>query len=233
MRKRKSGKKWILIGAIILSLCCVLPMLPMADIADTIIQGRQEEREVASMELGWNLILVNDQYSIPEDYEPDLMQLSNGQQIDKKIYPALQEMFDTARAEGLGLYVAAGYRTDEKQTELIDKKICSYLLDGHSLAESRKMARQWVAVPGTSEHQMGIAVDINADVSISRSSAVYTWLQENAYRYGFIQRYPDDKVGITGISYEPWHYRYVGEAVALEMHEQNLCLEEYVERLKK
>lgn len=208
-------------------------MLPMADIADTIIQGRQEEREVASMELGWNLILVNDQYSIPEDYEPDLMQLSNGQQIDKKIYPALQEMFDTARAEGLGLYVAAGYRTDEKQTELMDKKICSYLLDGHSLAESRKMARQWVAVPGTSEHQMGIAVDINADVSISSSSAVYTWLQENAYRYGFIQRYPDDKVDITGISYEPWHYRYVGEAVALEMHEQNLCLEEYVERLKK
>ena len=94
---------------------------------------------------------------------------------------------------------------------------------------ARWYAEKWVAVPGTSEHQLGIAVDINADGINSSGSEVYTWLAEHAHEYGFIQRYPEDKTEITGINYEPWHYRYVGEDVAKEMFEEDVCLEEYIE----
>ena len=89
------------------------------------------------------------------------------------------------------------------------------------------MAEKWVAIPGTSEHQLGIAVDINPDYEKS-GKEVYAWLAENAHEYGFINRYPEDKVHITGIMNEPWHYRYVGENAAKEMYEQRICLEEYL-----
>ena len=84
----------------------------------------------------------------------------------------------------------------------------------------------------TSEHELGIAVDINADTSKCSSDAVYTWLANNAYKYGFIKRYPDNKIEITGVNNEPWHYRYVGVDAALEMQKKGLCLEEYIETLK-
>lgn len=87
-------------------------------------------------------------------------------------------------------------------------------------------------IPGTSEHQLGLSVDINADTSKCSSDAVYAWLAENAYKYGFIKRYPSEKVEITGINNEPWHYRYVGTEAAAQMQESGLCLEEYIEQLK-
>ena len=159
---------------------------------------------------GWNLILVNRDNYIPDDYEVELTKLSNGQKVDSRIYPKLQEMFDEARREGLGLFVAAGYRTREKQQELLDEKIREYENEGKTKKEAEKLAKEWVAVPGTSEHQLGIAVDINADTKISTRDEVYSWLSKNAYKYGFIQRYPSDKKDITGVINEPWHYRYVG-----------------------
>ena len=84
-----------------------------------------------------------------------------------------------------------------------------------------------MAVPGTSEHQIGMAVDINPDYDKS-GREVYEWLANNAHEYGFIRRYPEDKVKITGIMNEPWHYRYVGETAAKEIYEQGICLEEYL-----
>lgn len=90
----------------------------------------------------------------------------------------------------------------------------------------------WVALPGTSEHQLGLAVDINADTSKCSRDDVYNWLLENSYKYGFIQRYPSGKTSITGVANEPWHYRYVGKEAAEEIHQSGLCLEEYVENLK-
>ena len=88
------------------------------------------------------------------------------------------------------------------------------------------------AIPDTSEHQLGLSVDINADTDKCSSEKVYQWLDENAYKYGFVKRYPEDKTDITGISNEPWHYRYVGTTVAKIMKEENLCLEEYLEKYK-
>lgn len=181
---------------------------------------------------GWNLILVNRDNYIPDDYKVELTELSNGQKVDSRIYPKLQEMFDEARKEGLGLFVAAGYRTWEKQQELLDEKIREYENEGKTKKEAEKLAKEWVAVPGTSEHQLGIAVDINADTGISTRDEVYGWLSKNSYKYGFIQRYPADKKDITGVINEPWHYRYVGKKAAEKMHFKGICLEEYIMSLK-
>lgn len=189
-------------------------------------------RKEADTSLGWNLILVNDDYSVPNNYEVELTELSNGEKIDSRIYPQLQQMFDDARAAGLELFVREGYRTSQDQKDIMDERIQQYRDEGYSRSEAKKLAEEYVAEPGTSEHELGIAVDINADTSKCSSDAVYTWLANNAYRYGFIKRYPEDKTEITGVNNEPWHYRYVGVDVAREMQEKGLCLEEYIETLK-
>ncbi len=177
----------------------------------------------------WNLIVVNKWNELPEDYSVELTELSNGQKVDSRIYPYLQEMFDAARAEGVYPVVREGYRTGEEQQEILNDKIQTYINQGYSQSRAERTAKEWVALPGTSEHQLGIAVDINADKSMCSNEDVYAWLAENAYKYGFILRYPPGKQEITGTSYEPWHYRYVGEEAAREINERGICLEEYFE----
>ena len=188
----------------------------------------------ADLSHGWNLILVNSDYRIPNNYsdEIELTTLSNGKQVDSRIYPELQAMFNDARTAGLALFVREGYRTREEQQQLLDDKIASYINDGHTRSEAERLAKEWVAVPGTSEHEIGIAVDINADTAASSQEAVYSWLENNSYKYGFIKRYPSNKTDITGVGNEPWHFRYVGKEAAKEMYESNLCLEEYIDQLK-
>lgn len=155
-----------------------------------------------------------------------------GKKVDSRICPELQQMFNDARAEGLALFVREGYRTTEEQQKIMDEKINEYEKQGYSAKEAKKRAERYVAIPDTSEHQLGLSVDINADTDKCSSEKVYQWLDENAYKYGFVKRYPEDKMDITGISNEPWHYRYVGTTVAKIMKEENLCLEEYLEKYK-
>lgn len=177
----------------------------------------------------WNLIVVNAWNELPEDYSVELTELSNGQKVDSRMYPYLQGMFDAAREEGVYPVVREGYRIAEEQQEILEDRIQTYINQGYSRSRAERTAKEWVALPGTSEHQLGIAVDINADKSMCSNEEVYAWLAENAYKYGFILRYPLEKQEITGTSYEPWHYRYVGEEAALEIYEQGICLEEYFE----
>lgn len=96
---------------------------------------------------------------------------------------------------------------------------------------AEETAMEWVALPGTSEHQLGISVDINADTSKCSRDDVYNWLLENSYKYGFIQRYPSGKISITGVANEPWHYRYVGKEAAETIYQSGMCLEEYIDTL--
>lgn len=184
----------------------------------------------ATMENGKLLILVNSENKVPEDYELKLMTLTNGQQIDEDIYPSLQKMFDDMREQGYYPEVRSGYRSEENQEDIFENKYASFREQGYSKKEARELTEQWVAEPGTSEHETGLAVDINPDRDKS-GDEVYRWLSENAHKYGFIKRYPEDKTDITGISNEPWHYRYVGEKAAKEMKKKNLCLEEYIENI--
>lgn len=139
-------------------------------------------------------------------------------------------MFDAARKDGIYPVVWEGYRTYEEQQKILDDKIKAYINEGYSQSRAERTAKEWVALPGTSEHQLGIAVDINADKSKSSNDEVYTWLAANAHNYGFILRYPQGKQEITGTSYEPWHYRYVGVDAAWEIYERGICLEEYFEQ---
>jgi D-alanyl-D-alanine carboxypeptidase len=182
----------------------------------------------SAYETGWCLILVNRWRYIPDGYEVELTRLANGQSIDKRIYPALREMFGAAESEGVYPVVASGYRTAEEQERLMNEKIAEYRSAGCSDEQARTKAEAWVALPGTSEHQIGIAVDINADGIRSAGYEVYEWLERNAWRFGFIQRYPSDKTEFTGVIGEAWHYRYVGVHAAAEIQSQGVCLEEYL-----
>lgn len=161
----------------------------------------------------------------------NLTRLSNGKQVDSRIYLSLQKMFNDARASGLALFVREGYRTFQDQQQIMNERIREYENQGNSKRRATKMAEKYVAIPGTSEHQLGLSVDINADQTKCSSEKVYSWLDNNAYKYGFIKRYPSSKSYITGINNEPWHYRYVGKEAAT-IKNQNLCLEEYLKKYK-
>ena len=176
----------------------------------------------------WYLILVNRWNPILDDYKVELMEMTNGQSIDRRIYPALQEMFDAARRDGVYPVVSSGYRTSEEQQRLLNNKIAAFRDEGYSPEESVFKAKSWVAAPGASEHQLGLAVDIGGDGINSIDYSVYEWMNQNSYKYGFISRYPAGKTEITGVNNELWHYRYVGTDVATEMYYQGLCLEEYL-----
>ena len=182
----------------------------------------------------WNLLLVNGDHPVPEDFvPPELTQLRNGQSIDARAYPSLQRMMDDARAEGLQPLICSSYRSEETQNRLYQQKVQSWLAQGYAQEEAEEKAAVWVARPGTSEHQIGLAVDI-VDKSYQllddeqEHTAVQRWLMEHCADYGFILRYPTDKSALTGVGYEPWHYRYVGEAAAREIMDGGLCLEEYL-----
>lgn len=181
----------------------------------------------------WKLILVNPWNPLPDDFSVELTSLKNGHSIDQRAYPYLQEMMDAARREGLSPIICSSYRTQEKQESLFQNQVAKYTAQGYSKDKAIAEASKWVAVPGTSEHQVGLAVDIvSSDYQLldkkQEETAEQKWLMENSYQYGFVLRYPSDKTDMTGIAYEPWHYRYVGKEAAKEMYEKGICLEEYL-----
>ena len=229
--QRKTGSKRLRGAVTFCILCVVGNMLVKSGILSSLLEmaATTENEHVIPLSEEWNLIVVNRWNEIPEDYSVTLTELSNGQKVDSRIYSYLQEMFDAMRAEGIYPVVGEGYRTAEEQQEILDDKIYAYVREGYSRKRAEKLAKAWVAIPGTSEHQLGIAVDINADKSKSSNEEVYIWLAENAHSYGFILRYPQEKADITGTSYEPWHYRYVGKEAAEEIYADQICLEEYME----
>lgn len=175
------------------------------------------------------LVLVNRTHIISDEYSGELVELDCGKSVDSRIYPELQAMFDEMRSEDIYPIVNEGFRTREDQEQMMEDQINAYLDEGYSRQKAKKLAENIVAPVGSSEHELGIAVDIIADKTKSDNETVYNWLAKNAYKYGFILRYPSNKTDITGIDYEPWHYRYVGKKAAAEIYEQGVCLEEYLD----
>ena len=187
------------------------------------------------VELPWNLMLINGDNPLTEDFVlGELTQLSSGMEVDARIYPDLQRMMDDARAQGLEPLICSAYRTHDYQEDLYENKVTQYLNEGYDRQQAEDAAARWVQRPDTSEHQAGLAVDI-VDMSYQlldesqEETAVQIWLMEHCADYGFILRYPTDKSEITGIGYEPWHYRYVGYEAAQEIMERGICLEEYLQ----
>ena len=178
-------------------------------------------------------MLVNPWNSLPENYSIQTVTLKNGLQVDERCYPDLQAMMDACRADGLSPVICSAYRTQEYQERLYQAKVEQWLARGYSQDSAKAAAGKSVAIPGTSEHQLGLAVDI-VDINnqhldeTQESTEVQKWLMEHSWEYGFILRYPNEKSEITGIIYEPWHYRYVGREDAEQIHALDVCLEEYL-----
>lgn len=206
--------------------------------AEIVEEENKKERDVYSSTSDWNLLLVNKNSNVPEGYSVELEKIEERHQVDRRIAKFLKQMLFDARKEGVSPLICSSYRTNEKQQELYNNKVREYERWGCSFEEAEEFASYWVAIPGTGEHETGLAVDIvSRDYQIlnekQEQTDVQKWLIENSYKYGFVLRYPTDKKDITMINYEPWHYRYVGIDNATYMKEHDLCLEEYIEYLKK
>lgn len=196
--------------------------------------SEEESGEVSADD--WSLLLVNNRHPVPEDYEFTLGTIRGSLQCDERIIPPFLSMLQAAKEDGITLEVCSPYRTLDRQEYLFDRKIVRYMKRGMSYMDAYKLAARVVNVPGTSEHQIGLALDIYTDSYKTLDegfgeTAAGIWLQENCGEYGFILRYPKGKEYITGIEYEPWHFRYVGKAAAQEIMERGMTLEEYVEGL--
>ena len=182
----------------------------------------------------WQMLLVNGDNPLPEDFTVELAPLENGMKADKRIYADLTAMLKDCRAAGLKPKICSAYRDAATQTRLHKNKIARLRAAGFGREEAEREAARWVAAPGTSEHQIGLALDlVSESYQILDEKQAETpeqqWLMAHSWEYGFILRYPTDKSEITGIGYEPWHYRYVGRPLAAAIYESGLCLEEYLE----
>jgi len=180
----------------------------------------------------WRLILVNKQHPIPEDYEFPMGSINSTMCCDERVIAPLKSMLKAASDDGIGLVICSPYRDSERQEGLFARKINYYMDAGLSYMDAYNLSSQAVTVPGSSEHQMGLAFDIvcgghyELDDAFG-DTAAGKWLADNSYKYGFVVRYLKGKENITSIEYEPWHFRYVGIEAATIMHDENLCLEEF------
>lgn len=194
-----------------------------------------EEKEEPKEDLpdDWNLILVNRTHPLPDDFEVELKSIGSGHQIDARAYDDYAAMIQAARKDGVYVYVTSSYRSMDKQISLHEAKIEEGVMMGYSYAQAKERAAEVVAVPGTSEHQAGLALDfVSAEYrkldEKQENTKGFQWLKENCYDYGFILRYPNGKTKETGIIYEPWHFRYVGKRAAREIRASGQTLEEYL-----
>lgn len=188
-------------------------------------------------------ILVNRSTYLPDNYQPvELVDMSDycdtdlvtikysGTKAERIACDALMEMLLAAHADGLTVWqVSAAYRSMEYQQQLFDDKVYEFRQQGFSGDKARSAASRTVAVPGTSEHHLGLAFDITVPGKFFIDTQQAKWLAKNCWDYGFIIRYQEDKIAITDYEYEPWHIRYVGKAHSLIMRDHHLCLEEYLE----
>ena len=181
----------------------------------------------------WRLILVNKQNPVPEDFNVKLAGINGSMSADERIISDIYKMMDAASSDGVDLMICSAYRSYDRQQTLFRNKINKLMGEGMTYLEAYKIGSMNVTVPGTSEHHLGLALDIltgsytKMDDGFGDTEAG-KWLAENAKDYGFILRYPKGKEEITGIVYEPWHFRYVGREYAKDIEERGVCLEEYL-----
>ncbi|MBQ8782753.1 MAG: M15 family metallopeptidase [Clostridia bacterium] len=184
----------------------------------------------ADMSVPFNELLLNRYYKLPDGYVPKLAEAvkGSGVMLDYRVAPFYQQMYDAALADGITLKPISGYRSFQRQKRNFENQIKIYEKQGLNKADATVKASQIVLLPGTSEHNAGLAMDI-CSLSVNfETTKEFEWLQAHAHEYGFIMRYPKDKTDITKITYEPWHYRYVGIQIANELKSSGLVLEEYL-----
>lgn len=184
-----------------------------------------------------DLILVNAKHGLDESYQASLRTICNGRiQASERLYDALVEMLAAASEEGYSYWIASAWRSRERQQKLVDEDVRLAMNKGMTYEQALKETYKETMPAGHSEHETGLALDILCagnmvmDASQEKEPA-NIWLCENSWRYGFVLRYPKEKEAVTGISYEPWHFRYVGKKAAAYMYKHDMTLEEFWERL--
>ena len=186
----------------------------------------------------WNLILINKENKLPNDYDFEKVNVENGQQVDARMLPYLQQMLQDAKQQGVILAVLSGYRPPQRSEYLLTQKVNELIQQGYSKQQAQEEAEKLVAKPGESEHNAGLSVDLVTSKYYAGDDGLveeleqypeYQWLYKHCANYGFILRYPKDKTEITQYDYEPWHFRYVGKEHAKIIMENGLCLEEYLQ----
>lgn len=200
-------------------------------------ESNKEEGPVFDFK-SWELRLVNPWNAIPEGFDPELALIDKAYagfqnaQFDARAIDKLHELCGAAAKDGIKLTVISAYRTNEFQTNNFNRKVQRVMDANPALTreQAEVEAAKVVARPGTSEHQVGLAVDFNSVEDSFRNTNEYEWLSANCYKYGFILRYTAENQDKTGIIPEPWHYRYVGVEAATKIHEENICLEEFIEK---
>ncbi len=190
-------------------------------------------KELSSEEDTWSLVLINEDHPLDTEYRPELEAVREGSFVDARIVEDAKKMLEDAEKEGLNMYIVSAHRDYESQREVFNTTMTQWISQGSTPLEAYEETKKSVAVPGTSEHASGLAMDITSgqygelDEKQAETEEA-KWLKENCWKYGFILRYPLDKSDITGIVFEPWHYRYVGKDAAKEIMEKDITLEEYL-----
>lgn len=188
---------------------------------------------LSSTEEGWSLVLINEVHPLDTEYRPELAEIVEGKFVDTRIMDELTAMLEDAVNEGMNMYICSAYRDYEEQRQVFNTTMVDWINQGKSPLEAYEETKISVAVPGTSEHASGLALDIVSAQygeldEKQAETAEAKWLAENCWKYGFILRYPPEKSAVTGIIFEPWHYRYVGKDAAKEIKEKDITLEEYL-----
>ena len=187
------------------------------------------------------MVLVNHTSKMPDDYTFDTKECGSATAVNKTLQTvacdAFLEMQKAAAADGVTVWMQSGYRSVKYQTSLYERKTKYYLDKGYDNATAKEKAAAVVNPPGYSEHNCGLAADLNSPEHTGldegfEKTAAFRWLCEHAGDYGFILRYPKDAEDKTEIIYEPWHWRYVGVENAAKINASGLCFEEYIETLQ-
>lgn len=197
-------------------------------------ENKNQEKENKKEITDWRLTLVNIDNALPEDYQLELVDIDEYRKFDARAIDELKNMIEAERKSGAsGLWVQSGYRSIEYQKEVFDRQVQEYKKQGKTQKEAEELTLKIINKPGTSDHNLGLAVDFNYANNDFEETTAFEWLKQNAENYGFILRYPKEKEEITKVTYEPWHWRYVGEEHAKEINKKGYCLEEYIEYLEK
>lgn len=180
----------------------------------------------------WRITLVNFEHELPENYELNLTKIDKYREVDSRIVDELNKMLNDMKNDKINnAWVQSAFRSVEYQTEVYNEKINEYIQNGETLENAEKLTQRTINKPGTSEHNLGLAIDFNYVNYDFDKTPAYKWLEENAENYGFILRYRKDKENITKVDYEPWHWRYVGVEHAKTINNLDMCLEEYIDYL--
>ena len=179
----------------------------------------------------WKLVLLNRHNQISETYVPTLGPIIEGStiQVDTRMTDAFRQMYEAAQADGITLTPVEGYISRELQQSLYEKKVEELLAQGMTSDSAAKTAAESILPAGCSEDNIGISVCISLKLESFAQTETYEWLQANAWKYGFIERYTAEKKSVTEVNARPWYWRYVGTEAAERMHETGQCLEEYLQ----